>query len=74
MHFTVRGAATPDLLLRVINLLAQHGVEPDRVLIERRDDLYELSIEIGQAYRAEMLLYKLRAMVLVASAEVMVAA
>jgi hypothetical protein len=74
MRLDVRGAASAELPLRVLNLLAQNGVVPERFSVERSGDDYELSVEACSVpgARAELILEKIRSMVLVAGADMTV--
>lgn len=71
MRLSVLGAASPELPLRVLNLLAQHGAVVDRALIELDDDSYRLLLDIRpmDAERGALVVEKIRAMVLVIAAE-----
>jgi hypothetical protein len=69
-RFEVRGQASPDLPLRLLNLFAQQHLRFDRVTIERRADCYEVQVEQEglSADKASIILEKMRMMVLVESA------
>ena len=66
-RFTVEGAASPDLPLRILNLFAQQDLAYDRVAIARDADRYAISVDHHDlpAERADVILEKMRAMVLV---------
>ena len=70
-RFNVRGSASPDFPLRVLDLFAQRALRFDRVEIKDDGDWYDLDIRqhglTGE--QANVLLHKIRAIVSVASAE-----
>jgi len=68
----VVGDASYDMPLRVLNLLALLDIAPDRVSIRRDGTSYVLRIHHGDlaGERADLLLEKLRSMVLVTEAGV----
>jgi hypothetical protein len=71
IHIT--GAASLDLPLRVLNLLAQFEVRPAKVLVEDRGGHFAIDLWLPtetEVTRAELLIAKMEAMVLVASVEV----
>ncbi|MEG3086956.1 hypothetical protein [Sphingomonas sp. PB4P5] len=70
-RFDVRGSASPDFPSRVLDLFAQRSLRFDRVVIIDRGDVYALIIrQRGLTWdQATILLHKMRAMVVVASAE-----
>lgn len=70
-RFLVTGAASPDLPLRVLNLFAQQDLAFDHVQVSRAEDAYRIAVEIADLppARAEVMLHKMRAMVLVEAAE-----
>lgn len=72
MRLSVLGAASPELPLRVLNLLAQHGAVVDRALIELDGDGYRLLLDIRpmDAERGAVVVEKIRAMILVVEAVV----
>ena len=72
MRLSVHGAGSPELPLRVLGLLAQHGAVVERASLELRDGDYRISLDTAPltAERGALLLAKIRAMVLVSAAEV----
>ncbi len=70
-RFLVRGLASPDLPLRVLNLFAQQDLAYDRAEVARDADRYVIRVAAsGLAEpRAAILLEKMRMLVLVESAE-----
>ncbi|MEG3181327.1 hypothetical protein [Sphingomonas sp. LT1P40] len=71
MRLSITGAESPELALRVLNLLAQQGVVVERALIERDDGGCRMlldTIPVAMAL-AERIVDKLRSMVLVSAVE-----
>ncbi|VXC99052.1 hypothetical protein [Sphingomonas sp. 8AM] len=70
VHFLVVGDASPDLPLRVLNLLALRSIAFDTALVERDADTYRIAVAVSGLADgvADMLLAKMRALVLVESA------
>jgi hypothetical protein len=69
--FVVRGAASPDLPLRVLNLFAQQDLAFDSAEVVRVDAGYRISVALHDLSdaRAHVILHKMRAMAMVESAE-----
>jgi hypothetical protein len=69
-RFQIRGAASSELLLRTLNLFAQHDLAPETLTAFREGDSYCIDIEIagGTPARIELVVEKLRALVLVTEA------
>lgn len=66
MNLSIRGVASPELPLRVLNLLMQHGITPHHVVIELQGGEYHLRVDAPMtSERGELVVAKLRAMVLV---------
>ena len=63
--FRVRGDASPQLLMRILGLLAQQDKMPDRATIEKVDETLEVTLALGGLvrHRAEVVAEKVRAMV-----------
>lgn len=72
MHLTVHGAGSPELPLRVLGLLAQHGAVVERALLELSDKGYRIRLDTAPVApeRGALILAKIRAMVLVSAAEI----
>jgi hypothetical protein len=70
VHFLVAGEASPDLPLRVLNLLALRAIAFDAASVERDGDRYRIGVAVSglEDGVAELLLAKMRALVLVESA------
>ncbi len=70
VHFLVVGDASPDLPLRVLNLLALRSIAIDTASVERDADRYRIGVAVSGLADgvAELLLAKMRALVLVESA------
>lgn len=70
-RFDVRGSASPDFPLRVLDLFAQRSLRFDRVEITDGGDWYQLIIrQRGLTWnQAVVLLHKIRAIVSVAEAD-----
>ena len=64
-EFRVRGDASPQLLMRILGLLAQQDRMPDRATIENVDETLEVVIAIGALprHRAEVVAEKVRSMI-----------
>ena len=64
-EFRVRGDASPQLLMRILGLLAQQDKMPDRATIEKVDETLEVTLAIGTLarHRAEVVAEKIRSMV-----------
>lgn len=71
MRLSIIGASSPELALRVLNLLAQQDVVLDRAVIERCGDECRITIRTAPLSSAlgERIIAKIRAMVLVRSVE-----
>lgn len=71
MRLSVHGAGSPELPLRVLGLLAQHGATVEHAVLELGDDGYRLRLDTRPvvAERGALILDKIRAMVLVSAAE-----
>ncbi|WP_260597782.1 hypothetical protein [Sphingomonas endolithica] len=69
-RFLVRGQASPDLPLRLLNMFAQQDLCFDRVTIDRRAEGYDVQVDQEglSADKASIILEKMRMMVLVESA------
>ena len=61
----VRGDATPQLLMRILGLLAQQDRMPDRATIEKVNETLEVTIAISALprHRAEVVAEKVRSMI-----------
>lgn len=70
VHFLVVGNASPDLPLRVLNLLALRSIAFDSASVERHADSYRIGVAVSGLADgvAELLLARMRALVLVESA------
>lgn len=70
-----RSAAAPDAPLRILNLFAQQALACDSVSISRSEDSYAVAVIVSglDRHRADILLEKMRAMVLVEEAECTIA-
>ena len=64
-EFRVRGDASPQLLMRILGLLAQQDRMPDRATIDKVDETLEVVIAIGALprHQAEVVAEKIRSMV-----------
>ena len=64
-EFKIRGDASPQLLMRILGLLAQQDRMPDRATIEKVDETLEVTIAIGALprHRAEVVAEKVRSMI-----------
>ncbi|UZK65370.1 hypothetical protein [Sphingomonas sp. M1-B02] len=65
MRLAIKGAASPEFALRVLNLLAQQDVTVERALIELVGDRYRLSLDTAAAARDDLIVEKIGAMILV---------
>lgn len=70
LQLLVRGAGSPDLPLRLLNLLVQQGAVVTKAEIELLDGDYHVSVYCNSE-RSAIILEKIRAMVLVFQAELM---
>ncbi|MBW6530248.1 hypothetical protein ACYZX9_17035 [Sphingomonas citri] len=70
VRFLVAGEASPDLPLRVLNLLALRSIAFDAASVQRDGDTYRIGVAVSglEDGVAELLLAKMRALVLVESA------
>ncbi|TCP33573.1 hypothetical protein [Sphingomonas sp. BK235] len=70
VRFHVAGVASPDLPLRVLNLLAVRSIAVDEARVERDGDTYRIGVAVSGLEEgvAELLLAKMGALVLVESA------
>ena len=72
MRFSVHGAGSPELPLRVLGLLAQHSAVVEHAIFTLGSGGYEIMVDATPltVERGELLLAKIRAMVLVKAAEI----
>lgn len=75
-RFRIVGVHSSELLLRVLNLFAQQGLDIDTLSAVVADGDYRLEVEVlnGPPARFELVTEKLRALVLVRAVEAMAAA
>ena len=64
-EFKIRGDASPQLLMRILGLLAQQDRMPDRATIAKVGETLEVVIAIGALprHRAEVVAEKVRSMI-----------
>ena len=67
MRLYVQGAGSPELPLRLLNLLAQHGAFPEHVTMDRDECGYTITVNTAPMTkeRDTLIVEKVRAMVLV---------
>ncbi|RYD59784.1 MAG: hypothetical protein EOP60_01345 [Sphingomonadales bacterium] len=72
MRLSVEGAASPELPLRLLNLLAQQGAVVEHAVLTLEEGGYRILLGIAPvaAERGALIVEKIRAMVLVGAAEV----
>jgi hypothetical protein len=72
MRLSVEGAGSPELPLRLLNLLAQHGATLEHAVLKLDGDGYRIVLGTAPmaAERGALIVEKIRAMVLVRAAEV----
>ena len=73
MRLSVEGAGSPELPLRLLNLLAQNGALVEHAVLELQDGGYRIVLETMPvaAERGALIVEKIRAMVLVRAAEML---
>ena len=73
MRLSVEGVGSPELPLRLLNLLAQHGVVVVHAVMALDDDGYRIRLDMAPvtAARGELIVEKIRAMVLVRAVSVL---
>lgn len=69
LRLTVRGAGDADLSIRLLGLLAQQGVEIERVLVTRDARGHVIEVDASHTPRAAVIVEKIAAMVLVRRVE-----
>jgi hypothetical protein len=74
MRLCIEGAGSPELPLRVLGLLAQQDAIVEHAVLELKDGDYRMQLETIPlpAERGALILAKIRAMVLVSAAELIV--
>ena len=73
MRLSVEGAGSPELPLRLLNLLAQHDTVVEHAVLTLEDDGYRIRLDTAPvaAARGELIVEKIRAMVLVRAVSVL---
>jgi hypothetical protein len=71
MWLAVEGAGSPELPLRLLNLLAQHDAVVEHAVLELAEGVYRMRVDTAPiaAGRSALIIDKIRAMVLVGTAE-----
>ncbi|MGN8274563.1 hypothetical protein ACLEJQ_14260 [Pseudomonas sp. SMV71] len=71
VQYRLLAETEPDLLCRALNLFALQGLIPQRLHVERQDDLLSMDIVVGGLswHRAQVLAEKLRNLISVFSVE-----
>jgi acetolactate synthase regulatory subunit len=69
-RFRVRALPDPQAMLRIVGLIAQRGLLPNRVCCRKSDPhlVVEVELELESSATAQLLLEKIRSLVLVDSA------